>query len=67
MKSKQLDKGLRQLTDEGVAQLFVMQPGNRKIIGTVGELQFEVIQYRLNKNMELVVVLCPGNFLKHVG
>ena len=47
MKSKQLDKGVRQLTDEGVAQLFVRQPGNIKIIGTVGELQFEVIQYRL--------------------
>lgn len=47
MKTKQLEKGLQQLTDEGVAQLFIKQPGNRKIIGTVGELQFEVIQYRL--------------------
>lgn len=47
MKSKQLEKGIEQLTDEGVAQLFRLEPGNRKIIGTVGELQFEVIQYRL--------------------
>lgn len=47
MKSKQLEKGIMQLTDEGVAQLFLMQPGNRKVVGTVGELQFEVIQYRL--------------------
>ncbi len=47
MKTKQLEKGLNQLTDEGVAQLFTQQPGNRKIIGVVGELQFEVIQYRL--------------------
>jgi peptide chain release factor 3 len=47
MKTKQLEKGVSQLTDEGVAQLFIVQPGNRKIIGTVGELQFEVIQYRL--------------------
>lgn len=46
-KAKQLDKGVRQLTDEGVAQLFLQQPGNRKIIGTVGELQYEVIKYRL--------------------
>jgi len=46
-KAKQLDKGVRQLTDEGVAQLFIKQPGNRKIIGTVGELQYEVIKYRL--------------------
>ncbi|HSG32170.1 MAG TPA: peptide chain release factor 3 [Thermodesulfobacteriota bacterium] len=46
-KSKQLDKGIRQLTDEGVAQLFVREEGNVKIIGTVGELQFEVIKFRL--------------------
>lgn len=47
MKTKQLEKGIEQLTDEGVAQLFRIQPGNRKIVGTVGELQFEVIKYRL--------------------
>jgi len=47
MKSKQLEKGIRQLIDEGVAQLFIQQPGNRKIVGTVGQLQFEVINYRL--------------------
>ena len=47
MKSKQLEKGINQLMDEGVAQLFVNQFNNRKIIGTVGQLQFEVIQYRL--------------------
>jgi peptide chain release factor 3 len=47
MRSKQLDKGIRQLTEEGVAQLFTQQPGNKKIVGCVGELQFEVIRYRL--------------------
>jgi len=47
LKTKQLEKGVRQLTDEGLAQLFLQQPGNRKIIGTVGELQFDVIKYRL--------------------
>lgn len=47
MKTKQLEKGIHQLSDEGVAQLFIQNPGNRKIIGTVGELQFEVIQFRL--------------------
>lgn len=47
MKAKQLNKGIEQLMDEGVAQLFVNQFNNRKIIGTVGQLQFEVIQYRL--------------------
>ena len=47
MKAKQLEKGINQLMDEGVAQLFVNQFNGRKIIGTVGQLQFEVIQYRL--------------------
>lgn len=49
MKQKQLSKGIEQLMDEGVAQLFTNQFNNRKIIGTVGQLQFEVIQYRLEK------------------
>ena len=47
MKTKQLEKGIQQLTDEGVAQLFTQFGGNKKIIGCVGDLQFEVIQYRL--------------------
>ena len=47
MKSKQLQKGIEQLMDEGVAQLFTNQFNGRKIIGTVGQLQFEVIEYRL--------------------
>ena len=47
MKAKQLEKGINQLMDEGVAQLFINQFNGRKIIGTVGQLPFEVIQYRL--------------------
>ena len=47
MKSKQFQKGLEQLMNEGVAQLFVNQFNGRRIVGTVGQLQFEVIQYRL--------------------
>lgn len=47
MKSKQLNKGIKELTDEGVAQLFELKDTQKKVIGTVGELQFEVIRYRL--------------------
>lgn len=47
MKSKQLYKGIDQLMDEGVAQLFTLELNGRKVIGTVGALQYEVIQYRL--------------------
>ena len=47
MKAKQLYKGIDQLMDEGVAQLFTLDLNGRKVIGTVGALQYEVIQYRL--------------------
>lgn len=64
LKTKQLEKGIAQLTDEGVAQLFSQQPGNRKIIGTVGELQFEVIQYRLKEEYGATCSFRTLNFHK---
>ena len=64
MKSKQLDKGIEQLTDEGVAQLFTLQPGNRKIVGTVGDLQFDVIQYRLEHEYGAKCRWVPLNYTK---
>lgn len=64
MKSKQLDKGIEQLTDEGVAQLFIREVGNRKIVGTVGELQFEVIQYRLEHEYGAKCEFQPKNYYK---
>ncbi len=64
MKSKQLDKGIHQLTDEGVAQMFVIQPGNRKIVGTVGMLQFEVIQHRLINEYGANCRFSPKNYYK---
>ena len=64
MKSKQLDKGVRQLIDEGVAQLFIQQPGNRKIVGTVCQLQFEVINYRLINEYGAKCRFVPRNYFK---
>lgn len=64
MKSKQLDKGIRQLMDEGVAQMFIRQPGNRKIIGTVGQLQFEVINYRLEHEYGAKCRFAPRGYTK---
>jgi len=64
MKSKQLDKGVSQLSDEGVAQLFIHNLGNRKIIGTVGQLQFEVIQYRLKHEYGATADFKPLNYFK---
>lgn len=64
MKTKQLEKGVQQLTDEGVAQLFTQHGGNRKIIGCVGELQFEVIQYRLLQEYGASCAFQPLSFYK---
>lgn len=64
MKTKQLEKGIQQLTDEGVAQLFIQQPGNRKIVGTVGALQFEVIKYRLEHEYSAKADFRPRNYFK---
>ena len=47
MKGKQLEKGLRQLSEEGTVQLFTRHTSNEKILGAVGVLQFEVVKYRL--------------------
>lgn len=66
LKSKQLEKGIHQLTDEGVAQMFIQQPGNRKIVGTVGMLQFEVIQYRLTNEYGANCRFSPKNYTKAV-
>ena len=64
LKSKQLEKGIHQLTEEGVAQLFTARMGNKKYIGTVGELQFEVIQYRLKHEYNASCSFHPMNFYK---
>ena len=64
LKSKQLAKGLVQLMDEGVAQLFTKELNNRKIIGTVGALQFEVIQYRLEHEYGAKCTYEPVNLNK---
>ncbi len=64
MKSKQLSKGLEQLMDEGVAQLFTRESTGRKIVGTVGALQFDVIQYRLQHEYGASCVYEPVSLYK---
>jgi peptide chain release factor 3 len=64
MKTKQLEKGLLQLMEEGVAQLFTYTLGNRKVVGTVGALQFEVIQFRLKAEYNASCQFQPVNVFK---
>ena len=64
MRSKQFIKGVEQLMDEGVAQLFVKDFDGRRIIGTVGQLQFEVIQYRLEHEYNALCRWQPVHLFK---
>jgi peptide chain release factor 3 len=64
MKTKQLEKGLKQLMEEGVAQLFSFEIGSRKVVGTVGQLQFEVIKFRLKNEYNATADFVPMNFYK---
>ncbi len=64
MKTKQLEKGLLQLMEEGVAQLFMYELGNKKVVGVVGALQFEVIQFRLKNEYSATVQFVPQNIYK---
>ena len=47
LKMKQLSKGLDQLCEEGATQLFKPLRNNDMILGAVGQLQFEVVAFRL--------------------
>ena len=49
LKRKQFEKGLEQLSQEGAIQIFHQRGGGMRdpILGAVGGLQFEVLQYRL--------------------
>ena len=64
LKQKQFAKGLDQLMDEGVAQMFTRQMDGRRIVGTVGQLQFEVIQHRLDSEYNAKCRYEPVNLHK---
>jgi peptide chain release factor 3 len=64
MKSKQLKKGLIQLSEEGVAQLFYREIDGQAMVGTVGVLQFDVIQYRLANEYQAQCRFDPLNYTK---
>ena len=48
LRTKQLEKGLRQLAEEGAAQVFFPLERNEPVIGAVGSLQFDLVAFRLN-------------------
>ena len=62
LKSKQLRAGLAQLGEEGAIQIFHPLDGSAPILGAVGQLQFEVAQYRLAHEYGAQVRLLPVSF-----
>ena len=64
LKTKQLEKGIIQLCEEGVAQVFTRLGSTDRIVGVVGGLQFEVIQYRLQHEYGASCRFDPLNYTK---
>jgi peptide chain release factor 3 len=61
LKMKALQKGLSQLCEEGATQLFKPVRNNELILGAVGQLQFEVVAFRLQDEYGVQCVFEPIN------
>jgi len=61
LKSKQLQKGLKELSEEGATQVFMPQINNDLILGAVGVLQFDVVAFRLQEEYKVECVYEPVN------
>ena len=61
LKTKQLQKGLQQLSEEGSTQVFFPLNNNDIVVGAVGVLQFEVVSYRLKDEYKVDAIYEPVN------
>ncbi len=61
LKSKQLQKGLKELSEEGATQVFMPQINNDLILGAVGVLQFDVVAFRLKEEYKVECAYEPVN------
>ena len=61
MKSKQLQRGLQQLSEEGSTQVFAPLDSTDLIVGAVGQLQFDVVAYRLKDEYKVEAIYEPVN------
>jgi peptide chain release factor 3 len=59
MKMKQLQIGLKQLAEEGAAQLFRPLLSNDLVLGAVGMLQFDVVKHRLEHEYGVDMIFEP--------
>ena len=61
LKTKQLQKGLQQLSEEGSTQVFFPINNNDIVVGAVGQLQFDVVAYRLKDEYGVEAIYEPVN------
>lgn len=64
-KRKQLREGLRQLSEEGVVNVFEIPDGvgNELLLGTVGALQFEVVEHRMKTEYKTDITMTPTTYM----
>ena len=61
LKMKALQKGLKQLSEEGATQVFMPMDNNDLIVGAVGSLQFDVVAHRLKQEYKVDCLYEPVN------
>jgi peptide chain release factor 3 len=63
-KRKQLREGLKQLSEEGVVHVFEVPGGvgNELLLGTVGVLQFDVVEHRMQHEYGVELVKQPVHY-----
>lgn len=63
-KRKQLREGLQQLSEEGVVYVFEVPHGvgNELLLGTVGALQFDVVQHRMKNEYNVDITLSATTY-----
>ena len=59
LKAKALQKGLQQLSEEGSTQVFMPVSNSNLVVGAVGQLQFEVVAYRLKDEYKVEAIYEP--------
>lgn len=71
MKRKQFIKGINQIAQEGAIQIFqdIGAGMEEVIVGVVGTLQFEVLEYRLKNeyNVDILMSGLPYQYIRWIG
>ena len=71
MKRKQFVKGVMQIAQEGAIQIFQEMKGGMEnvIVGVVGVLQFEVLEYRLKNeyNVDIRLDMLPYEYIRWIA